>query len=372
MLALVLEPIEATAAPLWLDAMQWAVPSYPKNQVDWAGQVLALETTDPFSDDWFRAYQVIDNWRSSHNYPLNTFQVTLRTKARKVDPNCVVAQRIKRLSSIGHKLSRFKSMQLSQMQDIGGCRAIVETVQNVEALVESYKKSDLRHKLYRVTDYVRNPRTSGYRGVHLLYQYFSDKESKSVYNGLRLEMQIRSGLQHAWATAVETVGTITSQALKSSLGETDWLRFFSLMGSVIARREDRPLIPGTPSNKDELMAELQENAQRLNASFALHMFGRALKTLEQPGVQKAHFFLLELNPKAQEMKITGFELGQSELAASEYTKVERIMQENPESGSIAVLVSVDNVAALRRAYPNYFLDTSVFADILDGALAGSI
>ena len=43
---------------------------------------------------------------------------------------------------------------------------------------------------------------SGYRGVHLIYRYNSDR--KTEYNTLLIEMQLRSQLQHAWATAVET------------------------------------------------------------------------------------------------------------------------------------------------------------------------
>lgn len=34
-----------------------------------------------------------------------------------------------------------------------------------------------------------------------------------------------------------------------------------------------------------------------------------------------------------------------------------------------VLVSVESLAALRRAYPNYFLDTEVFLDIVRAAVA---
>jgi hypothetical protein len=39
-----------------------------------------------------------------------------------------------------------------------------------------------------------------------------------IYNDLKIEMQLRSQYQHAWATAVETVGTFIGQALKSSIG----------------------------------------------------------------------------------------------------------------------------------------------------------
>ena len=52
-----------------------------------------------------------------------------------------------------------------------------------------------------VDDYITTPKDSGYRGVHLIYRYYSDKNE--TFNGLKIEVQIRTALQHAWATAVD-------------------------------------------------------------------------------------------------------------------------------------------------------------------------
>jgi hypothetical protein len=65
-------------------------------------------------------------------------------------------------------------------------------------------------------------------------------------------MQFRSYLQRAWATSVETVGTLVNQALKSSIGTDEWLRFFALMGTAIAWREDAAPVPSTPQSEVEL------------------------------------------------------------------------------------------------------------------------
>ena len=41
----------------------------------------------------------------------------------------------------------------------------------------------------------------------------------------------------------------------------------------------------------------------------------------------------------------------------------------PENSSMqVVLVSVESIATLRRAYPNYFLDTNIFADVVKKVL----
>ena len=72
------------------------------------------------------------------------------------------------------------------------------------------------------------PKKDGYRSLHIIYEYKSDK-CKTDYNGLRVEVQIRSRLQHLWATAVETVDFFTRQAIKFNEGIPDWADFFRLV-----------------------------------------------------------------------------------------------------------------------------------------------
>jgi hypothetical protein len=334
--------------------MAWSQPQYSKTQVDKAGAVLV----SPLStrDDIEFALLVVNNWRSSHSFPLNTMQVGLRQRARQVDPEALVAQRIKRLSSIDAKLRRFKTMKLSQMQDIGGCRAVVRNVAQVKELTELHKQSAMKHKLLRIDDYLAQPQSSGYRGIHLIYRYFSDRSE--TYNGLQLEIQLRSLLEHAWATAVETVGTFLKQALKSSQGHAEWLRFFALMGSALALRERTALVPDTPTNRGELLDELRLCSASLDVERRLEAYGNALRTMEDKTIPGAHYFLMALDPVENVISIRGFRKNELTQATNAYLEVERTL--NAEVGAEAVLVSVDSVAALKRAYPNYFLDTQSF------------
>ncbi|HEY6322553.1 MAG TPA: RelA/SpoT domain-containing protein, partial [Thermoanaerobaculia bacterium] len=274
--------------------MAWAIPQYKPEEVDAAGDVLIRRAPRHSMADWEefeRAFLVINNWRSSHSFPLNTFQMGLRRNTRHTDLNGLVAQRIKRLSSIMDKLRRMKSLKLSEMQDIGGCRAVVESVNHVREVVHRYKTSALKHHLIDEDDYILRPKSSGYRGYHLIYRYNSDR--KTTYNGLKIELQIRSPLQHAWATAVETVGTFTRQALKSSSGEAAWLRFFALMGTAIANRERTPHVPATPTTKKELVQELLSYATTLQVEAKLQAYGDTLRTLEERGtLADSHYFLV--------------------------------------------------------------------------------
>jgi ppGpp synthetase/RelA/SpoT-type nucleotidyltranferase len=148
-------------------------PSAPDDQLEWA-------------------IGVINNWRSSHSYPLLNFRINLRRKVKTIEANALVAQRIKRLQSIKAKLQRESSMQLSQMQDIGGCRAVLRSVKQVERLVESYRKSSFAHLFKGEKNYIAHPKGDGYRGHHLIYQYKSLPNQNSAYDKLRIEVQIRT------------------------------------------------------------------------------------------------------------------------------------------------------------------------------------
>jgi ppGpp synthetase/RelA/SpoT-type nucleotidyltranferase len=129
----------------------WQQPNYSRSKVDWAGSVLsALRGTD---EEILEAYEIIDNWRASHAFPLNTIQTGLRAIARDVSSQAIVAQRLKRFESILMKLRREKAMNLSRMQDIGGCRAVVKSVRQVHQIRNRYRRSRMRHELIGEKDY---------------------------------------------------------------------------------------------------------------------------------------------------------------------------------------------------------------------------
>jgi hypothetical protein len=230
----------------------------------------------------------------------------------------------------------------------------MQSVRNVDSLVTLYKESNMKHVPDDEDDYIRNPKRSGYRGYHMIYRYNSDR--KDTYNTLKIELQFRSQLQHAWATAVETVGTFIRQALKSSHGEAEWLRFFALMGSAIALRERTPTVPGVPEARGEMVAELRHYARTLDVERRLQTYGATLNQLEEsaPG---AHYFLLALEPSENRVTITGFTTKQLDKASALYLETERNIA--GRAGAEAVLVSVESLDTLRRAYPNYFLDTKL-------------
>lgn len=143
---------------------------------------------------------------------------------------------------------------------------------------------------------------------------------------MKIEIQIRSSAQHAWATAVETVGTFTNQALKSSMGRDEWLRFFVLMGSAIADIEGTPYVPNTPTKKLELTKELKDLNRKLQINSKLISYGNALNTISGRLSKNAHYFILTLDTKRNSISIMGYPSKFLHLAEQQYAAIEtRIM-----------------------------------------------
>lgn len=350
--------------------MAWSKPEHSKRAVNRAGE--ALISDECSDDDLNNALLTINNWRTSHQFPLNTFQIRLRREAKKIDENCLIGQRIKRLSSIKSKLERIRGLNLAQIQDIGGCRAIVNNMIALQTLFEIYNSRSsrgLKHELFTIDDYVFDkPRFTGYRSIHLVYKYQSDKSQ--VYNSLKIEIQLRTILQHAWATAVETIDSFTDQNLKLGGGKKSWRRFFALMSSVIALREHTPVVPDTSDNLEILRNEIIVLEHELNVIHLLEGFSAALEFTGQKGYKGAGYFLLNLDPIKKVVSIANFPKTRSGLeeASNRYLEEEknnRFTQKN------IVLVTADTLDTLRLTYPNYYADTTRFTSVLKEVLSGT-
>lgn len=341
-------------------------PLYTRGQVNRAGDILRAAwavTEDPATaagvnpDDFFWAYEVLGNWRACHNYPINTFQATLRNRLKSVDRKATVAQRLKRLPSIIGKLVRFPHMELARMQDIGGLRAIVESVAKVRNLEKIYLESKFQHQLVTPhKDYIEHPKPDGYRGIHLVYRYRNELEP--AYDGLQLELQLRTRLQHAWATAVETMGTFLGQALKSGQGEGQWRAFFAISGAAIALLEKCPPVPGYERlSEAQTFAQVAEAEANLRVLEKLRGFSVAADQIKK-GKGQGAYHLIVLDSSNKSVVLTPYSTARLEEANAAYSKVEKRTQAGEPIE--AVLVAAGPVDALKKAYPNYFLDTHEF------------
>jgi len=329
-------------------------PQFSKKQVTKAGEI--LRNSESTLEDLIWSIDVLTNWRAIHTYPINTFQATLRDKLKQIDQNSLVAQRLKRTPSIISKLKRFPEMKLSRMQDIGGLRAVVSDLKKVELLRKNYKNSRFEHKLVGEKDYIQHPKNTGYRGIHLIYQYKNKRIS--TYDGLHLELQMRTKLQHSWATAVETMGTFLDHALKSSEGPEEWLSFFSLTASAFAHFEGCNPVPGYESlSEQETYESMIEAANTLDVINRLEAFRVAANSISNDR-KSGSYHIVILDAKEKTVSIESFGRRKLDEANQRYSYYENKIKDGDSIQ--VVLVATGSVESLRQAYPNYFLDTHEF------------
>ena len=331
------------------DKNKWEVPKYTKSEINKAGKIIADSSSTPKERE--EALIILNNWRAAHAYPLQVICSNLRQK----NPDAIVVQRLKRLESITGKIQRFPEMQLYKMQDLGGCRVIVDTIEQVYSAIKKYKSSRIRHILKREYDYIANPKKSGYRSYHMVYQFQSD--SKDTYNkNMFIEIQFRTKLQHMWATAVEMMGIYTKSNLKSSQGDQDILRFFTLVSSLFAIEEKMPICPNTSDFADELISEIKSLDKKNNIISTLSGLNVSIKHASKIYNQKDKnlYYILLLNYEEMTVNVKPFKSSNLETATKLYERIEQ------ESDLNVVLVSASSFETLRLAYPNYFADISYF------------
>lgn len=334
--------------------MHYAKLKYSPQEVNRAARALIADTP---SDDLQHEIDVVDNWRAAHQFPLSSMYMTLKGRAIAVNPKSLTAQRIKRLASIKSKLIDRPDMKLTQMQDIGGCRAIVPTLDDVFALRDLYESRPISHEKLLPKDYIAEPKPTGYRGIHLRYRYAGRGQS-APWKGMKIELQLRSQLQHTWATAVEAAATFTNAPLKSNLGDADWLRFFALMSSVFALREGTPPVPGTPRTDSKLVYEIRRLNNRAHIAATFARYAALIPHIQNRN--DAFYYLIELDPLASRVAVRGFKKTDIEAATNAYVSAERSLPAGTTKQ--VVLVSVSSIRMLQKAYPNYFLDTQNFVE----------
>ena len=352
--------------------MAWSLPHYSRGKVDEAGDRLQYPDIG-LDDSYQKSLEIVNDWRASYSWPLSVIRKTLERRAKSINPQALIAQRIKRLQSIEPKL---RIRKLTQIQDIGGCRAVMPTVEEALELVRMYQEVKIQSELHKVNDYIAQPKTDGYRSVHLVYKYHTDTQPFSACNGHRIEIQIRSQLQHAWATAVETVSTFARLPLRETGQDSmllrniyfigAWRRFFVLMASAIAMREQQPLAPEAPADKKSLVAELRDWAEKLHVVNLLSNWTVTIRDLPAKIENDVAQFLITLDPENRSVSTKSFGIGEASQAFKEYIEAELPRISLPSTN--AVLVSVDSMAELRTAYPNYYADTRAFIDALQIAI----
>lgn len=349
------------------EVVQATKPIVSRTQVKRAGNVLAKHIPEPKTEAeknelgrWFR---IAHDWRRAHIVPMNVIRAELNRKVKRLNNELPPVARLKRMGSIRRKLP---GRSLHQLQDIGGCRAIFWSMDDLLSVLSAYRNGDTRHEWHDDDDYISNPKPDGYRSHHVVLK-FQGTETTRAYDGLRIEVQLRSKLQHAWATAVEAVGAYRNEHLKFGQGDARWLKFFTLMASEMAVVENLPLVPSVSSDQHERRQEIEALNNDLSALRTLNGFRNTVRETELRGPSSATFFLVEYDRTGNTVSILPYGdvlRGAAAYDTEEYSEMFKSMPKN------AVLIQADSIEHIRATYPNYFLDVGIFVSGLRNVLKG--
>lgn len=164
------------------------------------------------------------DWTTSYSEARAEVKEELEARTAKVAPGGVVSSRDKQIVSVIAKLRRMRT-RLSSLEDIGGCRVIVPTVNDLERV----RNECATMSVTRVRDY-QLERVSGYRAVHLTVR---------GANGRPVEVQLRTAAQQAWSAMVERWNAIVP-GLKYGEGDAaiqEFLNRVSVIGAIVDGRQ---------------------------------------------------------------------------------------------------------------------------------------
>lgn len=302
---------------------------------------------------------VVEEWRAAHRAVLNTFQAILRERAR--GKGITVAQRHKRKRTVFDKLQRLPAMNLSRMDDVAGCRLIFKSIKELNAFRKKFHAARFRHKRRHADDddkydYIKHPKPTGYRGIHDIYEYDVNSAVGKPLTGLYVEIQYRTLVQHAWATAVEVIGFITESQPKFQQGDKRLEHAMALASEILARAHEGEKGCFPLMEDRNLIADFLEADKKVGLLSML----RALNASDRKVSKNKNTILIFADGKALEVK-----------TYRDATDALRALfdLENQFPDRDIVLVRADTSEEVRLAFKNYFSDARDFIRLLEDGCA---
>ena len=316
-----------------------------------------------------------DNFREAHNIIIKLF--TIELKKVNFSKQHLTASRNKRIETIISKLCRPEKPKLDRIHDIAGTRIIFENIKSLEDYIDILENTELVNFKEKINEdknrynYIKNPKSDGYRSIHKVFYYSSNipystlNEKSFNLENKKIELQLRTRLQHIWATTVEIYDIINKSNIKTGTHnklETKEGLFFKNCSLVFEGIESND-VEKIKININKIFRDkdLVEIYNRLKGI-------KNIKNIQLPktlGSDEVFILITDLNKG----KTTFFTTEPIEKNDKQDTflinaSYRRLEEKNTKGEYILLLLTLGDIKKLKNVYPNYFLNTNKFISIL--------
>ena len=316
-----------------------------------------------------------DNFREAHNIIIKLF--TIELKKVNFSKQHLTASRNKRIETIISKLCRPEKPKLDRIHDIAGTRIIFENIKSLDDYIDILENTELVNFKEKINEdknrynYIKNPKSDGYRSIHKVFYYSSNipystlNEKRFNLENKKIELQLRTRLQHIWATTVEIYDIINKSNIKTGTHnklETKEGLFFKKCSLVFEGIESND-VEKIKININEIFRDkdLVEIYNRLKGI-------KNIKNIQLPktlGSDEVFILITDLNKG----KTTFFTTDPIEKNDKQDTflinaSYRRLEEKNTKGEYILLLLTLGDIKKLKNVYPNYFLNTNEFISIL--------
>lgn len=316
-----------------------------------------------------------DNFREAHNIIIKLF--TIELKKVNFSKQHLTASRNKRIETIISKLCRPEKPKLDRIHDIAGTRIIFENIKSLEDYIDILENTELVNFKEKINEdknrynYIKNPKSDGYRSIHKVFYYSSNipystlNEKSFNLENKKIELQLRTRLQHIWATTVEIYDIINKSNIKTGTHnklETKEGLFFKNCSLVFEGIESND-VEKIKININKIFRDkdLVEIYNRLKGI-------KNIKNIQLPktlGSDEVFILITDLNKG----KTTFFTTDPIEKNDKQDTflinaSYRRLEEKNTKGEYILLLLTLGDIKKLKNVYPNYFLNTNKFISIL--------
>lgn len=232
---------------------------FSKTQIDRLGDRLKK---DRISD---ADLKFLDTYRLSFGVAYDTVVKTIREKLG-LKPT---GRPAKSTTSIREKLLR-ESIRLTQVQDIAGCRIVVNDIEHqnlvIESLLDVFPGASLVDR--------RQKPSHGYRAVHVIVRV----------SGKLNEIQIRTVPQHLWAELSEKMSDVFDPAIKYGGGDETLQKLLLKLSNTLSKAEIgekkiKPVMKKFLATKG-IPPDLKAKFDKIDKKYA-HSKERALKKITE-------------------------------------------------------------------------------------------